>query len=66
MNAQALFGIVQGSVYEDLRVDCARSLVDQEFDAYAIGGMSIGEPKSTMGDLIKPRSSACRKNSPGT
>ena len=49
---QALFGIVQGSVYEDLRVDCARALVDQEFDAYAIGGMSIGEPKSTMGDLI--------------
>ena len=51
-HAQALFGIVQGGVYEDLRVDCARSLVDQEFDAYAIGGMSIGEPKSTMGDLI--------------
>ena len=49
---QALFGIVQGSVYEDLRVHCARALVDQEFDAYAIGGMSIGEPKSTMGDLI--------------
>ena len=51
-HAQALFGIVQGSVYVDLRVDCARSLVDQEFDAYAIGGMSIGEPKSTMGELI--------------
>ena len=51
-HAQALFGIVQGSVYEDLRVHCARALVDQEFDAYAIGGMSIGEPKSTMGDLI--------------
>ena len=51
-HAQALFGIVQGSVYVDLRVDCARSLVDKEFDAYAIGGMSIGEPKSTMGELI--------------
>ena len=51
-HAQALFGIVQGSVYVDLRVDCARSLVDQGFDAYAIGGMSIGEPKSTMGELI--------------
>ena len=49
---QALFGIVQGSVYEDLRVDCARSLVDRGFDAYAIGGMSIGEPKSAMADLI--------------
>ena len=49
---QALFGIVQGSVYEDLRVDSARSLVDRGFDAYAIGGMSIGEPKSAMADLI--------------
>lgn len=49
---QALFGIVQGSVYEDLRVDCARSLVDRGFDAYAIGGMSIGEPKAAMADLI--------------
>lgn len=51
-HAQALFGIVQGGVYADLRVDCARSLVDRGFDAYAIGGMSIGEPKSTMGELI--------------
>ena len=49
---QALFGIVQGSVYEDLRVDCARSLVNRGFDAYAIGGMSIGEPKAAMADLI--------------
>lgn len=49
---QALFGIVQGSVYEDLRVDCARSLVDRGFDAYAIGGMSIGEPKPAMAALI--------------
>jgi len=49
---QALFGIVQGSVYPDLRADCARSLVDQGFDGYAIGGMSIGEPNDVMGDLI--------------
>ncbi len=49
---QALFGIVQGSTYEDLRLDCARKLVDMGFDGYAIGGLSIGEPKSAMGDLI--------------
>ncbi len=49
---QALFGIVQGSTYEDLRLDSARKLVDIGFDGYAIGGLSIGEPKSTMGDLI--------------
>jgi len=49
---QALFGIVQGSTYEDLRVENAQALVDMAFDGYAIGGLSIGEPKSTMGGLI--------------
>ena len=49
---QALFGIVQGSTYTDLRADSASALVDMGFDGYAIGGFSIGEPKSTMGDLI--------------
>lgn len=49
---QALFGIVQGSTYEDLRIESARALVEMGFDGYAIGGLSIGEPKSTMGALI--------------
>lgn len=49
---QALFGIVQGSAYEDLRIESAKRLVDMGFDGYAIGGLSIGEPKSTMGDVI--------------
>jgi queuine tRNA-ribosyltransferase len=40
---QALFGIVQGSVYEDLRALCARELVDMDFPGYAIGGVSVGE-----------------------
>lgn len=50
--SQALFGIVQGSTYTDLRADSASALVEMGFDGYAIGGLSIGEPKSTMGDLI--------------
>ncbi len=41
---QALFGIVQGSVFEDLRRRSARSLVAMDFDGYAIGGLSVGEP----------------------
>ncbi|MBM3263971.1 MAG: tRNA guanosine(34) transglycosylase Tgt [candidate division Zixibacteria bacterium] len=49
---QALFGIVQGSAYEDLRAENARTLVEMGFDGYAIGGLSIGEPKSTMGNVI--------------
>jgi queuine tRNA-ribosyltransferase len=40
---QALFGIVQGSVYEDLRRDCARELTAMDFPGYAIGGVSVGE-----------------------
>lgn len=45
---QYLFGIVQGSVYEDLRVKSAASLVELDFDGYAIGGLSVGEPKEDM------------------
>lgn len=49
---QALFGIVQGSTYADLRAESAQTLVKMGFDGYAIGGLAIGEPKSVMGDLI--------------
>ncbi len=38
-----LFGIVQGSVYKDLRLSCARDLVEMDFDGYAIGGLAVGE-----------------------
>ncbi len=43
-NDSALFGIVQGGMYEDLRVRSARKLVETGFDGYAIGGLSVGEP----------------------
>jgi queuine tRNA-ribosyltransferase len=43
-NPAALFGIVQGGMYEDLRVKSARQLVKIGFDGYAIGGLSVGEP----------------------
>lgn len=44
---QALFGIVQGSKYEDLRKYCAEELVKMDFDGYSIGGTSVGEDKAT-------------------
>ena len=44
---QALFGIVQGSEYEDLRKYCAEQLVAMNFDGYSIGGTSVGESKQT-------------------
>ena len=43
-----LFGIVQGSSYEDLRETSARSLVEIGFDGYAVGGVSVGEPEPEM------------------
>lgn len=42
------FGIVQGSVYEDLRRQCAEELAVMDFDGYAIGGVSVGEPENEM------------------
>lgn len=44
----ALFGIVQGGMYEDLREDSLRGLEEIGFDGYAIGGLSVGEPKDDM------------------
>jgi len=45
---QLLFGIVQGSVYPDLRERCARELTAMDFPGYAIGGVSVGEPEPEM------------------
>jgi len=45
---QLQFGIVQGSVYADLRERSARALTDLDFDGYAIGGVSVGEPEEEM------------------
>jgi len=49
----ALFGIVQGGVYRDLREESARSLVGLGFDGYAVGGLSVGEPKPAMRDVLE-------------
>ena len=45
---QQHFGIVQGSIYADLREQSARELVEMDFDGYAIGGVSVGEPEEEM------------------
>lgn len=47
-NPNALFGIVQGGMYEDLRTESVERLVDIGFEGYAIGGLSVGEPKEDM------------------
>ncbi|MCO8088793.1 MULTISPECIES: tRNA guanosine(34) transglycosylase Tgt [Acinetobacter] len=47
-NKNALFGIIQGGMYEDLRDESLNGLLDVGFDGYAIGGLSVGEPKEEM------------------
>ncbi len=51
-NKQYLFGIVQGSVYKDLREKSAIELNNLDFDGYAIGGLAVGEPTELMYELI--------------
>ena len=49
---QALFGIMQGGMYRDLREESARQIVDLDLPGYAIGGLSVGEPKELMCEVL--------------
>ena len=50
---QALFGIVQGAFYKDLRIESAKTLSDMDFIGYGIGGLSVGEPKPVMYEMLE-------------
>ena len=50
---QALFGIVQGSIYPDLRQYCAEALIDMDLPGYAIGGLAVGEPRKAMFEVVR-------------
>lgn len=50
---QALFGIVQGSVFKDLRIESAKMTVELDLPGYAIGGLSVGEPKYVMNEVLE-------------
>jgi queuine tRNA-ribosyltransferase len=49
---QSLFGIVQGGMYHDLRRESAERLIEMDFDGYAIGGLSVGEPREQTLEVI--------------
>ncbi len=49
---QALFGIVQGGMYKDLRAESAERLVEMDFPGYAIGGLAVGEPREVTREMI--------------
>jgi queuine tRNA-ribosyltransferase len=50
---QALFAVVQGGTYHDLRRQGVEELVRMDFDGYAIGGLSVGEPKELMYEIVR-------------
>ncbi len=63
-NPSALFGIVQGGMYEHLRQESIEGLVDIGFDGYAIGGLSVGEPKEEMLATLDAVHSKMPRNKP--
>ena len=50
---QALFGIVQGAFYKDLRIECAKDMAKLDLPGFGIGGLSVGEPKEVMYDMLE-------------
>jgi queuine tRNA-ribosyltransferase len=63
-NGQALFGIVQGSVYPELRKKAIQEIVNIGFDGYALGGLSVGEPIETMLELVAEHAPLLPENAP--
>ena len=51
VHKQFQFGIIQGSIYKDLREKSANDLLKLDFDSYAIGGLAVGEPMEQMYEL---------------
>lgn len=63
-NPNALFGIVQGGMYEDLRDESLAGLTDIGFEGYAIGGLSVGEPKADMLRILEHTTPSLPEHAP--
>ena len=61
---QTLFAIVQGSTYKQVRTESASALVELDFPGYAIGGLSVGEPKQAMFEMTEVSTSILPENKP--
>jgi len=61
---QLLFGIVQGATFDDLRKKSAQAIVDLDFDGYAIGGVSVGEPEEEMMRAVESVESSLPNDKP--
>ena len=62
--ATLFFGIVQGATFEDLRISSAQAIVDLDFDGYAIGGVSVGEPEQEMMRAVESAEPCLPKQKP--
>ena len=61
---QALFGIVQGAFYSDLRIECAKEMAKLDLPGFGIGGLSVGEPKEVMYDMLEKMMPYMPENKP--
>ena len=61
---KALFGIVQGGLYDDLRIESLQKLTDINFDGYAIGGLAVGETQNEMFETVKNIAKKMPENKP--
>lgn len=63
-DTQALFGIVQGGMYKDLREQSAKEIMELDFPGYAVGGLSVGEPKPIMYEVLEYTTPLLPKDKP--
>ena len=63
-NSKALFGIVQGGLYKDLRVESIEKLIEINFNGYAMGGLAVGEKQSDMFQILNETTDYLPKNKP--
>ena len=61
---KALFGIIQGGLYKDLRIESLQKLIDINFDGYAIGGLAVGESQKEMFETVKNITDKMPENKP--
>ncbi len=63
-DGQLLYGITQGSIYPNLRLESAQQLIDMDFHGYAIGGLAVGEPQPMMHETIERSTEILPENKP--
>ncbi|QXM05929.1 tRNA guanosine(34) transglycosylase Tgt [Crassaminicella indica] len=64
VDTQALFGIIQGGMYKDLREQSIKEIIDLDFPGYAVGGLSVGEPKPLMYEVLEYTTPLMPKDKP--